>query len=300
MTTPGFTVAMADYARDADALHAVRSKVFIDEQQVPAELERDTADAAGWHVLARADDGTPIGTGRLTPHGTLGRMAVLREWRGRGVGDALLAGLLGQARVLGWREVRLNAQADAIDFYARHGFVPVGERFEEAGIEHQAMHRLLDAPTPVETREAALSAIVAIVHGARRQVRIYSRELDPGLLDAPAVMSTLRRWATAGGTVQVLLQDIAAPQRALAPMIALAQRLPSAFEFRVIEEPVDRGYPSAFIVNDTGGWYFRPLGHRFDGEVRIDGAARARQLHATFEPVWERARGVTEFRALGI
>lgn len=300
MTTPGFNVATADYARDAEALHAVRAVVFIDEQRVPAELERDASDAGGWHVLARSDDGTPIGTGRLTPHGTLGRMAVLRAWRGRGVGDALLAALLAQARALGWREVRLHAQAGAIDFYVRHGFVPVGERFEEAGIEHQAMHRLLDAPTPVETRASALAAFVAVLHGARRQVRIYSRDLDPGLFDAPAATAALRRWATAGGSVQVLLHDIAAPQRALAPMIALAQRLPSAFEFRLIEEPVDRGYPSAFVVNDTGGWYFRPLGHRFDGETRIDGAARARQLQATFDPVWERARGVTEFRALGI
>lgn len=300
MTMPGFTVGAADYARDADALHAVRSRVFIDEQQVPAELEHDASDAAGWHVLARAQDGTPVGTGRLTPHGTLGRMAVLREWRGRGVGDALLAALLQQARTLGWREVRLHAQAGAIDFYVRHGFVPVGARFQEAGIEHQSMHRLLDAPTPVDTREAALAALLAVAHGARRQLRLYSRELDPGLLDAPAAITALRRWATAGGTTQVLLQDIAAPQRALAPLIGLAQRLPSAFEFRLVEEPVDRGYPSAYAVNDTGGWYFRPLGHRFDGEVRIDGAARARQLQAAFDPVWERARGVTEFRALGI
>lgn len=300
MTARGFNVALADYGRDADALHGVRTVVFVDEQQVPAALERDASDAAGWHVLARSADGTPVGAGRLTPHGTLGRMAVLRDWRGRGVGDALLLALVQQARALGWAQVRLNAQAGALDFYVRHGFVPTGPRFIEAGIDHQAMHRLLDAPTPIDTRDAALAATIAVVRGGRRQLRLYSRDLDPGLLDRAEAMAALRRWATGGGATQVLLHDVAAPQRALPPLIGLAQRLSSSFEFRVIEEPVDRAYVAAFAVNDTGGWFHRPLGHRFDGETRVDGAARGRQLHAVFEPAWERARPVTEFRALGI
>jgi hypothetical protein len=83
-------------------------------------------------------------------------------------------------------------------------------------------------------------------------------------------------------------------------MIGLAQRLPSAFAFRAIEEPTDLPYPSAYVVNDLGGYYFRPLGHRFDGETRLDGASRARQLRAAFDPVWERARPCTEYRALGL
>ena len=98
----------------------------------------------------------------------------------------------------------------------------------------------------------------------------------------------------------MLLQDPGTPQRALAPLIGLAQRLPSEFAFRAVEEPGDRLYPSAFVVNDRGGWYFRTLGHRFDGETDLHSEARVRQLRATFEPMWERARPCTEFRALGI
>ena len=92
----------------------------------------------------------------------------------------------------------------------------------------------------------------------------------------------------------------ATPQRAHAPLIALAQRLPSAFAIRVIDEPVDLTYPSAFVAGDTGGWYFRPLGHRLDGETRLDGPARMRQLKTVFDGAWERARPATELRALGI
>lgn len=298
--TPGFSVEAVEYQAALPDLRVVRETVFVQEQKVPIELEWDEFDPQCRHVLARDDSGRPIGTGRLTPRRTIGRMAVLPDWRGRGVGDALLLGLLDQARELGWRELSLHAQASAIGFYARHGFLPYGERFQEAGIDHQSMGIVLDAVNPVETREAAIAAVLGVIAGARRTLFIYSRELDPGLLDDPEVIATLRRLGTGDGEVRILLQDPASPQRALAPLIGLAQRLPSAFGFRAIEEPTDRGYPSAYVANDLGGYYFRPLGHRFDGETRLDGPARARQLRSTFDPVWQRARWCTEYRTLGI
>ena len=295
-----FTVERVDYAAALPELRSVRETVFVQEQAVPLELEWDELDPHCRHVLARDNAGRPIGTGRLTPEHKIGRMAVLAGWRGRGVGDALLRGLLDEARALGWHKVSLNAQSSAVGFYVRHGFLPYGEPFVEAGIDHQAMQLLLDAPNPVETHAGALAALLGVIGQARRELHIYSRELDPGLLDAPEVIATLRRFATSGGAAQVLLQDPITPQRSLAPLIGLGQRLPSALAFRAIEEPTDRAYPSAYVVNDRGGYYFRPLGHRFDGETRLDGAARARQLLGTFDPVWQRARPCTEYRALGI
>ena len=300
MTAPAFTVRAVDYEAGLPALRHVRETVFVQEQGVPLALEWDELDPLCKHVIARDAGGDAIGTGRLTPRHTIGRMAVLPGWRGRGVGDAMLHALMDQARALGWQDLSLHAQASAIEFYARHGFLPVGDRFEEAGIDHQSMRRLLGAANPVETREAAIAAVVGVVATARRQVLVYSRELDPGLLDAPPVLAGLRRLATGGGEIRILLQDPATPQRALAPMIALAQRLPSAFAFRAVEEPTDRSYPSAYVANDRDGFYFRTLGHRFEGETRLDGAGRARQLRANFDPVWERARPCTEYRTLGL
>ncbi|HEY9541543.1 MAG TPA: GNAT family N-acetyltransferase, partial [Luteimonas sp.] len=232
----------------------------------------------------------------------VGRMAVLRDWRGGGVGDALLHALLRQARELGWNDIILNAQVSAQSFYARHGFVPVGERFIEAGIEHQAMRRRIDRPQAIESSDAAVAATAAIIRQARRSLHVYSRELDPGLLDAPRVLEAMRELCTRGDgiQVQVLLQDTAAPQRALAPLLALAQRLPSAIAFREVADPVDRTYPSAYLANDDGGYYFRALGHRLDGEAETGAPGRARQLAEHFRPVWERARPCTEYRALGL
>lgn len=299
---PSFRVEPADYERDIDDLRAVREPVFVHEQRVPIEEEWDALDPLCLHVVARDAEGRAIGTGRLTPEHKLGRMAVLPGWRGRGVGDAMLAALVDLARQQGWRELALNAQVSASGFYTRHGFVPYDARFHEAGIEHQAMRRKLDGPTAIETRDAAVAITTALATRARRSLWIYSRELDPGLFDAPEVLDALRHLAVGGhgGEIRILLQDADAPQRAHAPLIPLAQRLPSVFQFREVGDPVDRDYASAFIANDAGGYYFRTLGHRFDGEADLDGPGRARQLVETFRPVWERARPVSEYRALGI
>ncbi|MDR0182291.1 GNAT family N-acetyltransferase [Lysobacter arvi] len=295
-----FTVNAVAFAQAVADVRAVRDVVFVQEQGVPVDIERDALDPLSRHVLARDAQGRAIGTGRLTPDRRIGRMAVLPEWRNRRVGEALLKALLREARELGWTEVTLHAQVPAIAFYARQGFLPYAERFVEAGLEHQSMRLVLGAVNPVLRRDAGLAALLGVIEGARRQLLVYSRDLDPGLLDTAEAMAALRRFGVGGGEVRVLLHDPDAPRRALAPLIGLSQRLPSAFAFRAIEEPVDRDYASAYVANDRGGWYFRALGHRFDGETRLDDEARARQLRAHFAPVWERARPCTEYRALGL
>lgn len=299
---PPFIVHVVDYADAGDDLQAVREIVFVQEQKVPAEMERDALDPQCVHVIARTAEGLAIGTGRLTPDHRIGRMAVLREWRGNGVGDAMLLALIEQARERGWREVGLNAQASAITFYARHGFLPHGERFMEAGIEHLAMRRVLVGANAIEDHAAAVVATTTLLRAARRGLWIYSRTLDPGLFDAPEVLEAFRGFATAGvgGEARILLQDAAAPQRAHAPLLVLAQRMPSVFLFREPSDPVDRAFASAYLVNDNGGYYFRSLGHRIEGEADLHGPGRARQLRNAFDQIWERSRPVTEYRALGV
>lgn len=121
----------------------IRFEVFVEEQKVPAEIEMDAHDAQCVHALAYAEDGRAVGTGRLLPDGHIGRMAVLKDWRGRGVGAAILTALVAEARRRGDAEVALSAQTHALDFYRRHGFSAEGEVYEEAGIPHQAMRRAL-------------------------------------------------------------------------------------------------------------------------------------------------------------
>lgn len=142
--SPGFSVRPADWERDAEALRAIRIAVFCIEQDVPADLEWDGVDPACEHALAVDALGRAIGCGRLLPDGHIGRMAVLREWRGRGAGGALLEHLVARARAHGHALARLNAQVHAIPFYEAHGFAACGAVFDEAGIPHRAMSRPLE------------------------------------------------------------------------------------------------------------------------------------------------------------
>jgi YbgC/YbaW family acyl-CoA thioester hydrolase len=126
--------------REAQAL---RTAVFVQEQQIPAEMEWDAADASCVHAVAFNRFGMALGTGRLLEHSPgvakIGRMAVLQALRGANVGRALLDTLLDCARQRGEHEVLLHAQMSAVGFYARAGFTPRGSPFEEAGIAHVEM-----------------------------------------------------------------------------------------------------------------------------------------------------------------
>ena len=120
-------------------LRAIRTEVFIHEQQVPESLEWDEFDAISAHVLASNFDGQPVGTARLLPDGHIGRMAVLKEWRGKGYGSAMLQKMLEELRNRHKQKVMLNAQASAVKFYEKFGFKVSGEEFLEAGILHVKM-----------------------------------------------------------------------------------------------------------------------------------------------------------------
>lgn len=128
------------------AAYALRHAVFVVEQGVPVELERDALDDEAFHVVA-LEGGRCVGTGRLVRQpggvGRIGRMAVDAASRRAGVGARLLEALEARARAEGLRAVELHAQRYVEAFYRRHGYAPVGAPFEEAGIEHVAMTKPL-------------------------------------------------------------------------------------------------------------------------------------------------------------
>lgn len=141
-----FDVREASWQTDRNALSNIRKLVFIVEQDVPQEEEWDGRDEESWHWIATDQDGRAIGTARLLPEGQIGRMAVLKEWRGTGVGAALLEMAVEKARHLGFEKVFLHAQTHALKFYEKSGFVADGDEFEDAGIPHFNMTRSLTAP----------------------------------------------------------------------------------------------------------------------------------------------------------
>jgi predicted GNAT family N-acyltransferase len=125
---------------------ALRTRVFVDEQGVPPEIEQDAEDATAVHVLSRDAGERVVATGRLLVRGgsaVIGRMAADPAVRGRGHGSAVLAELHREAVRRGVTEVELHAQLPARRFYERAGYTAVGEVYEEAGIAHVTMRRRL-------------------------------------------------------------------------------------------------------------------------------------------------------------
>lgn len=316
-TTIDFRVEPADYSVDFKDLRSIREPVFVVEQQVPLEEEWDALDPQCHHVIARDAEHRPIGTGRLTPEHKIGRMAVLRDWRGRGVGEALLLALMDRARQLGWDTVSLNAQVGALGFYEKFGFQPYGARFEEAGIQHQAMRMAVDpalsSPRPpakarppsvqaedFEGLDASLRAVRSLANSARRELLVYTRDLEPAVFADPGVLDAMKAFAVSGrgGTIRILLQDPVAAQRQPHALVALAQRLPSMFSLRTPQDPEELQYPSVYVANDADGYLFRLLGSRHEGDWSPSLPGRSRQLVEQFQRSWERARPCTELRML--
>ncbi len=121
------------------ALRAIRTAVFIHEQHVPEAMEWDEFDAVSVHLLACDVAGRPVGTARLLPDGHIGRMAVLKAWRGQGFGSAMLRKSLQELMRWHQQKAQLNAQISAVSFYEKFGFRVLGEEFMEAGIPHIKM-----------------------------------------------------------------------------------------------------------------------------------------------------------------
>ncbi|MFI8179742.1 GNAT family N-acetyltransferase [Actinacidiphila glaucinigra] len=141
-----YEVRVAADPDDLKAYYAVRHEVFVVEQQVPADLEYDAHDDAAVHVLAIGPHGA-LGAGRLLlgedGTGILGRLAVTGASRGLGIGVALVRAIEDEARRHGLSAVELHAQTHAVGFYERLGYTAFGAEYEEAGIPHLSMRRVL-------------------------------------------------------------------------------------------------------------------------------------------------------------
>lgn len=133
-------VSVADWQKDNAEIRRIREAVFVAEQSVPPELEWDADDESAVHFLAFEGD-FPIGTARLLPDGHIGRVSVLKDWRGLKVGDALMEAVIGEAEKRSLKQQMLSAQVQATAFYERLGFTIVSSEFLEAGIPHVDMVR---------------------------------------------------------------------------------------------------------------------------------------------------------------
>lgn len=144
---PMVNVSLAGWNRHGEASRELRHAVFAQEQGIAADLTVDEADASAVHAVASNRFGAVVGSGRLLLSkagiAQIGRMATHAGVRGAGVGMQILLALMDAARQRGDTEVMLHAQVSAVPFYRRAGFAAKGPVFQEAGVSHQEMVRLL-------------------------------------------------------------------------------------------------------------------------------------------------------------
>ncbi len=308
-----------DWSRGEAQLKALRRRVFIDEQRVPEEMEWEDADHSALHFLA-FQGASPIATARLLPSGQIGRMAVLAEQRGKGIGRQLLLAVLASAKSTQHPNPFLHAQTHALGFYQASGFEDEGEEFMDAGIPHRHM-RLAQWPVLPEPPQA-LPALGEdsghhfiqqdapgyqlhawlMASQCRRQLRLYSPTLDHTVFNHPALQDAVSALARSGrqARIRIILRD---PRQAIARghrLVEIARRLSSAIEIRRAPPREDDGPDNSYLLADDRGLLWLPDNPEQRGFAHYNHPARVRELSNQFDALWEQSEYEPELRILGI
>ncbi len=309
MSETDFSVREARWPDDRPLLRRVREAVFVEEQGVPLEMEWDDDDIMAYHLIALDRQQQPVGTARLLGTGQIGRMAVLPQWRGHGVGSALLARLLKRAETTGQHKLFLHAQTEAEGFYAKAGFTPVGKVFLEADIPHRKMVLLregesdeeepdidLDLPLLGESNDLFhlrneddhLIHATGMLRQAKRDLAIFSYDLDPVVFDQLPFVEAFKALALRSrfSRIRVLLQDNTLVLQRGHRLVELAQRLPSVIEIR---KPNDDfiDHPENFLLIDDCGYLHRKTPESHLGIACYHNRHRVNRLLALFDDAWE-------------
>lgn len=317
-----------DWATHRDRLRAIRARVFIEEQGVPKDLEWDGLDENADHFIALNEAGLALGTARLLNTGQIGRMAVLAEQRGKGIGRQLLEAAVSHAVTLGMPRVFLHAQRHAEAFYRKSGFVPTGAQTVEAGIEHVEMDMILPIPfepsapsrglplinpekPPTGVASNAIRAlrseldcrlaVAEMIASARRTLLILSPSLDPALFASPGCLSAVSTFARRSrhARAQILVEDTKAIASDNHALLELARRLPSKLEMRRLPEDVAPPR-SNFIVVDTRAIWVQPDRDAYLGWWNLNDRVEARRLTEQFTALYQRASDDPELRLLNL
>jgi predicted GNAT family N-acyltransferase len=324
MALPVHVVAVP-WSSHRDALRAVRDRVFIQEQQVPRALEWDGEDETASHFLAVDQAGRALGCARLLPSGQIGRMAVLHEHRGRGLGLRLLQEAIEAAKQQGFERVFVHAQAHAAGFYRKAGFLAVGGEFMEAGIPHQAMELAL--PIPFEPAGAVAQPLVRpqrpepdraeprvlrfdgesacrdgllrCLAQARRRLLLLSPLLDHALLDHEPLVEAVSRFArrSPSSQVRILLVDSSLVVSRGHRLVELARRLDSRIEIRRIPAELAPG-DTSYATWDDRGFFLLPDFRDYSAVANTYEPVQAQRLGGEFTHLWDRSAPDPELRTL--
>lgn len=298
------TIEVVSWNLNRETLYSIRNKVFTEEQGIAEDLVFDDSDDTATHFLV-TNEYIALGCGRLLPDGKIGRMAVLPEHRGQGLGRAMLDGIVEHARRSGYRRLYLHAQAQAAGFYEAAGFQPVGEPFEEAGIPHSAMEMLIDYSvvehfvSGIEYPEPFATLAQSLAESARRNIRIYSATLDHDVFDRRELAAAMSALARRGrlSEVKILVNDVRPMVSRGHRLLEIARRLSSTITIRVL--PQHPELPDAtYLVRDHDGVVYKPDERGGNGFYEPDSRASAKRFVDSFDVLWRQGQTDPRLRQL--
>ncbi|WP_165854973.1 GNAT family N-acetyltransferase [Marinobacter sp. JSM 1782161] len=303
------------------SIKTIRQQVFIDEQGVPPELEWDDTDEVSDHFVAVLPDNTPVAVARLVPSitdiGRIGRMAVVKEHRGKGYGEQLLRHLMAEAAEQ-FSELWLSAQQYAVPFYEKLGFHVCSTPYDDAGIPHLDMRCLAatqiiesgreQAPTIAGRDDATwhfaqendFTDLLDTVAGqANQRLWLYDRLLDHDLYDRERLRDIFSAMARRHRVceIRLLVHDDKPLVQRRHQIVQLMRRLPSKIELRLVNDD----YPAEdapFLIGDRETMAWRHGFDTLEGWARFSDSGRVKLQAEAFQRMWDTARPSLELREL--
>lgn len=302
-----FSVKAVDWKTYQPDLSAIRTQVFVEEQSVPIEIELDNKDETAFHWLATDEKHTVVGTARMLPDGHIGRMAVLKHCRGKGIGRVLISAAIDHARSLNIYAAYLYAQTHALDFYRKEGFVTHGEEFLEANIPHFTMRKTLFKQRLLGTHYGSFvirdyrNSVLDLVSQTRQKLLILSFNLDPYVFNSREIVdyvSTLARKSRYTDT-RILVSDTSAIVKQRHRLVELQRKISSKISIRKITtEP--HLIKHNVIVSDNIGVIFQSIKDPEKAWGNYNNAPVAKNYTAEFNAHWGQASEDRDLSILGI
>jgi predicted GNAT family N-acyltransferase len=293
-------------------LRLIRLKVFIEEQQIPEELEWDSGDQIAIHFLGK-EGNRPVACARLFKDGKLGRLAVLKDCRGNGWGRRILQAaeqyLLDQKK----SKLYLDSQANSYQFYFKNGYRPTDNMCWDAGIPHVQMEKLLLNPDPISktyllgedknhyhSGQPAASSVWFQIGSSqcRREINIQINDLAHPLFHNAACISNLSKFIRESRHTQVrILINKEVPGLSEHPLLRLQQRMSSRLKVRTLFMPSNKETNHNQISFDRSGYLefdYKTTDCNFSNRISVN------RYRIDFEKQWEDSRELVEGRRLNV
>jgi predicted GNAT family N-acyltransferase len=305
-------ISIVEWDSAQSSLRLIRQRVFIEEQQVPKDLEWDSDDKRATHFLGK-EGNRPVACARLIKDDYLGRVAVLKEHRGHGWGSRIIRAAEQYLLERHKGRLSLNAQANGYHFYFKNGYRPNEEMFWDANIPHLKMTKILNRPNPVSntfilgkdqenhySNQPSASAVWFQIGSSqsRRELNIQITDLAHPVFNNTHCVANIAKLIRGSykRKVRILInQEI--PGLSEHPLLQLQQRMSSRISIRCVPMKADAESYGNHILFDL-------MGHmRFDYKTAyccFSNRLSVSRHKALFEQYWGKSKGLIEGRNLKI